>query len=253
MTEPQYFFLRVAAFTHTGARRSVNEDCIAVGSHSFRSHMSEPWDGTWDLDRPCVCLVADGMGGHPAGDVASRMAVEHLISALPQAHRAEDTIAAALRDANRTLVEAMHATPALFGMGTTIAGLVAHASAMTVFNVGDSRVYRIYRRRLKQLSIDHTTAAPAVFRRAARLLSQCLGGYPPHGDIEPHVVRQDAAVGADYLIVSDGVHDMLSDREIERCLDPDVPRSVRNLFECAMDEGGTDNISIIRARVERGL
>jgi serine/threonine protein phosphatase PrpC len=145
--------------------------------------------------------------------------------------------------------------PARTGMGTTIAGLGVTADSVVVFNVGDSRIYRMSERRLEQISIDDSEEIMTSFASVAfpaRALSQCLGGFPGEGSIKPHFLREQPVEECAYLLCSDGLHDMLSDGEIAQCLSADLEESVRNLFEGAMNAGGIDNISIIIARVEGG-
>lgn len=247
--------LRVAAITHVGHRRLSNEDCIAIGSYVCCEPMAEPWVGTLSLDRPCVCLVADGMGGHPAGDVASRIAIDQLSAELPHSIADDASLIAAVRNANQMLFVAMENAPTTFGMGTTIAGIVATADDVAAFNVGDSRIYRVRHGELQQISIDDSEPLFSPFGTLdarARALSQCLGGYPGEDDVTPHVTREPAELGCAYLICSDGLHDMLSDHDISACLSADMRGSVRLLFDRAMAEGGIDNISVILARVESG-
>jgi serine/threonine protein phosphatase PrpC len=138
-------------------------------------------------------------------------------------------------------------------MGTTVAGALVHAAGILVFNLGDSRVYRIRAGKLEQLSTDDTMQASGGFfgTRTTRVLSQCLGGFPSGEEIRPHVVNLPLDVGTELLICSDGLHDMLADDQIEACLAPDLTASVQALFEGAMREGGVDNISVIHARVTR--
>ncbi|RPI44287.1 MAG: serine/threonine-protein phosphatase, partial [Betaproteobacteria bacterium] len=246
--------IHTAALTHVGLRRVTNEDCIAIGARALNESMSEPWVAVHRLDQPCVCLVADGMGGHPAGDVASHLAAEHLAVSLAEPEASDHTLVAAVHSANRALFTEMARFPAYYGMGTTLAGIVAHESGVRAVNVGDSRVYAFQSGSLEQISIDDVTEtgpSPTLARVPARMLIQCLGGYAGCGDIEPHLVRLPAAEGAGFLICSDGLYDMLSDRDIAACLNDDLARSVRLLFESAMDEGGIDNISIIYARIVR--
>jgi serine/threonine protein phosphatase PrpC len=245
--------LQVAALTHVGRRRHANEDCIAVGARLMNDASGEPWFTVHDLSSPCVCLVADGMGGHPAGDVASRMVIEQLSVQLPDAIGADDTLIAALRATNRALFAAMTRRPSVLGMGSTIAGIAAERQGIVIFNVGDSRIYRIRGGRLTQISIDDSEAVMTAFMSfefPARALSQCLGGFPGADEIHPHVLREQAESGCTYLICSDGLYDMLSDHAIAACLSESLDQSIRALFERAMDAGGNDNISIILARVQ---
>jgi len=253
MNSPQSLRMRIAALTHVGLRRQRNEDCIAIGRQSICEPLADPWLASQDLDTPCVCLVADGMGGHPAGDIASRFVIEHLMSRLNDRTTDAACIVDAIRDANRSLFAEMERIPALYGMGTTIAGLVAHAAGVFTFTVGDSRVYRRRGGRIEQLGVDDSVqvgAPPFSGRKASRVLSQCLGGFSGAEQIEPHITRLPLEAGAEFLICSDGLHDMLSDPQIEGCLDADLGRTVTALFENAMRAGGIDNISIIHARIE---
>ena len=245
--------LRVAALTHIGKRRHVNEDCIAVGAQIRSEQMTDPSLHTLRLESRCVCLVADGMGGHPAGDVASRIAIETLSAEPLNPHMDDEAIIAAVRKANHTLFAAMERTPEVIGMGTTIAGLTACESEIVTFNVGDSRIYRVRDGSVEQISTDDSEEIITSFMSMdfpTRALNQCLGGYPGVEEITPHVMREPAQPGSTYLICSDGLHDMLNDATIGACLTTDLDQSVRTLFECAMAEGGIDNISIILARLE---
>ena len=245
--------LRVTALTHVGLRRQSNEDCIAVDRRILSEPMDAPWLSVQALEPACACLVADGMGGHPAGEVASRAAIEAMLAGLPRAKADRAGMSELLHAANAFLFEEMARCPQWMGMGTTLAGIVADRQHVIAFNVGDSRIYRVEGGGVQQLSVDHSEAVGMGFffsRLPARVLSQCLGGFPDASEIDPHVIELPATAGAEYLICSDGLYDMLPDAAIARCLDPDPVKSVQALFEAAMDEGGIDNVSIILARLE---
>jgi serine/threonine protein phosphatase PrpC len=249
--------LRVTAFTHRGAVRADNEDSIAVGDWITSESMAAPVLLERAPDAPLICLVADGMGGHAAGEVASRAVAEHLAA---RAARATDAaaIAALLREANGALFELMSEHPAWYGMGTTVAGVAVAPSGMLVFNVGDSRVYRIEAGALVQLSTDDTPGPKRPDGRTAvytsSIISQVLGGYGPDEpgeQLDPHVLSEPLADGARYLICSDGLTDLVDRAEIEGLLDRADDASVRVLFEAAMAAGGDDNVSLILLRIER--
>jgi serine/threonine protein phosphatase PrpC len=253
MTPPSTLCMRTAALTHVGLRRAKNEDCIAIGSRTLSDSMTEPWVAVHRLDQPCICLVADGMGGHPAGDVASRLAAQHIAAGFADFGSGEHGLIAAIRAANRALFTEMARSPAYYGMGTTLAGIVAQAEGITALNVGDSRVYGYHAGTLAQLSFDHSTELDSMLmlsRGPARMLNQCLGGFASGEEIDPHLVHVPLQPGRSFLICSDGLHDMLSDALIRECLSEDLVHSVGTLFERAMDQGGIDNISIIYARIE---
>jgi serine/threonine protein phosphatase PrpC len=255
MTKRPSLQMRIAALTHVGLRRRANEDCIAIGTQIFSEPMDEPWLTVQALEPCCACLVADGMGGHPAGEVASRAAIDAMLAGLRQMPPDAGRMASVLQEANAFLFAEMARCPQWYGMGTTLAGIAACQERVIAFNVGDSRIYRVADGRVQQLSIDDSESISMgfIFSRAPmRVLSQCLGGFPDTSEIAPHLVELPAVAGSEFLICSDGVYDMLSDAAISGCLDADPVRTVRALFEAAMDEGGIDNISIVLARMESG-
>jgi serine/threonine protein phosphatase PrpC len=246
--------LRATAFTHQGAVRPANEDTIAVGDRVMSAPMAAPESFELEIARPVVCLVADGMGGHTAGDVASRAVAEYLVQ---RAARAVDEAALAqlLAEANGELFELMRDRPALGGMGTTVAGVVVNPSGSLVFNVGDSRVYRIEAGRLEQLSTDDTPGPKLADGRTAaitsHLITQTLGGAYEAIAIEPHLLEPPASARERYLICSDGLSDLVPRDALEADLGEHDRDSVQALFAAAMAAGGRDNISIVMLDVRR--
>lgn len=249
--------LRLVAtgFTHQGAIRPGNEDTIAIGDWVESAPMDEPRVIERTLDGPLVALVADGMGGHAAGDVSSRAAADYLVS---QATRATDAAAVAdlVREAHAEQFALMRERPALTGMGTTVAGIAIGPEGVVAFNVGDSRVYRINGQGLSQLSTDDTPGPKLADGRTAAtttpIITQTLGGAGSPSPIEPHVLREPLDEAARYLICSDGLTDLLEVVEIEAEIEEDDRASVRALFEAAMARGGRDNVSIVLVRLQRG-
>jgi PPM family protein phosphatase len=250
--------VHATAFTHRGAVRADNEDTIAVGDWITGESMAAPVLLEREVEAPLICLVADGMGGHAAGEVASRMAAEHLVSNAAQATD-ETAIVALLRGANDALFELMGERPAWYGMGTTVAGVSVGPERIFVFNVGDSRVYRIEDGALVQLSTDDTPGPKLPDGRTAvytsSIISQVLGGYGPDNpgdELDLHVLNEPSRDGAGYLICSDGLTDLLERAEIEALLGGDDQASARALFEAAMARGGDDNVSLILLRIQQG-
>ena len=246
--------LSATVFTHQGAVRQDNEDCIALGARVISAPMAAPVMLVQRVEAPLVCLVADGMGGHAAGEVASRAVAERLAA---QAARAVDEAAltALLREINAGLFELMREQPALRGMGTTVAGVVVGFADSLVFNVGDSRVYRSAAAGLLQLSTDDTPGPKLADGRTAastsNLITQILGGHY-HDEIVPHVVSDPLDEPRRYLICSDGLSDLLDPAAIAALLQQDDDAAaVRALFEAAMAQGGRDNISIVLLNVRR--
>jgi PPM family protein phosphatase len=252
MTAPVW--VGATAFTHHGAVRATNEDCIAVGDWLMSEPMPAPLMLERTIERPLIALVADGMGGHAAGEVASRMAAEGLVR---EAGRAVDEagLAQLLLDVNAELFEAMREHPPWRGMGTTVAGVAVGPAGSLVFNIGDSRVYRIEDGALVQLSTDDTPGPKLADGRTAaitsHLITQTLGGDYQEFDIVPHLLAEPVSAPRRYLICSDGLSDLLAREEIEAELAADDLRTVLGLFEAAMARGGRDNVSIILLDLQR--
>jgi PPM family protein phosphatase len=247
--------LVATVFTHEGALRPANQDSIAVGDWIESGPIAAPRVVELEIDGAVLALVADGMGGHAAGETSSRAAAEYLVS---QAARATDAqeMAAILREAHAEQFALMQEQPRLLGMGTTVAGVAVGSGGVVVFNVGDSRVYRIGARGLVQLSTDDTPGPKLADGRTAAyttaLITQTLGGAAIPCEIEPHVLTEPLEDGARYLICSDGLTDLLDLADIEAELQEDDEASVRALFEAAMANGGHDNVSIVLVRLHQG-
>jgi PPM family protein phosphatase len=239
--------LAATVLTHPGAVRPRNEDTIGVADRVMSGAMAEPVTLMREIDAPVVCVVADGLGGHTAGEVASRHAVERLLERAAQAADA-GAVEALLREIHAELFDLMRARPEVSGMGTTVAGVSVARSSLIVFNVGDSRVYRIEDGSLLQLSTDDTPGPKLADGRTAMVttsqITQCLGGYDEMG-LVPHALAEPMIGHRRYLICSDGLSDLLAREAIEARLQADDRATVKALFEAAMDLGGRDNISII--------
>jgi serine/threonine protein phosphatase PrpC len=238
--------IEVNAFTHQGRMRADNEDSITVAGWVSDVAMTGPRRSRHELTEPFLVAVADGMGGHAAGEVASRYAIKRL--AAESIAGGEEDIAAALRAINAELYQTMAAAPSFRGMGTTVAGLLLTASRAIWFNLGDSRVYRHRDGRLEQLSVDHV---PPGARSG--VITQSLGGSFAFMPISPHIGAEDLAVPSRWLLCSDGLSDMLDLDEIEHAMAATDEEAVRALFLQAMDAGGDDNISIIVMSVEASV
>lgn len=223
--------LEHAARTDTGQRRSRNEDAVR----------SEPGSG--------VFLVADGMGGHAAGHVASSLAVEEVGDRMVEADEEE-----AWETARRRLAEAVAAAgerilreasenPEKQGMGTTCTALMLRGDRWTVANIGDSRAYRLREGELEQVSVDHT-AFPG-----GSALTRALG---TGGDPTPDLFDGEARGGDVFLLCSDGLMHTHPDDEIAGAMaevagadggapDPVVDRLVE---ECN-ERGAPDNVTVV--------
>lgn len=224
-----------------------------------------------------IAVIADGMGGHPGGDLASRLASREAMHALtrePGTHgepREADPVAAALAERVAEAVEAAHAAvrariaedPTLEGMGTTLTAFLPDAptGAYAIGHVGDSRAYRLRGGRLLQLTRDETWVQDRVdegqltLEQARRhpyghLLTNCVGLETPP---EPQVVTGHAEPGDLYLLCTDGLVGMLDDETIAEILTerphPTPATLARGLVDAANAAGGRDNITVALVRV----
>ncbi len=245
--------LHIAALTHPGKVRERNEDTIAVGNWITSQAMDVANDFNLDLSIPQILLIADGMGGHQGGKVASEWVAAALSSELAMPELNETSLIAALRDTNRGLFENMKQDKSLLGMGSTVAGLYLHNGLAWAFNVGDSRVYWVQGDFLAQLSTDDILETPSygdvVNQPKTGRITQALGGATNFIDIMPHLRQIHLRPGHVFLLCSDGLSDMLNLDEMESSLTQDLTQTTNHLFTQAMAAGGTDNISILLARV----
>jgi serine/threonine protein phosphatase PrpC len=245
--------VRVHALTHHGAVRPHNEDTVAVGDWMASSDLTKPKVFTFEDAGPVVAVVADGMGGHAAGDIASRAAAGYLAARAGTATTTGEVISL-LQDCNGVLYDMMVRGEGAPGMGTTAVGLVIRGDGVIAFNVGDSRAYRFDGSELVQLSTDDTPGPKLENGRTAAmttpLITQSLGGQSSFTEIEPHAESEVGTPGTRYLLCSDGLSDLVDEDAIAaRLRENEDAEAVRALFKDAMELGGKDNISIVLVRV----
>lgn len=212
-------------------------------------------------DDPGFFAVADGMGGHAAGEVASHIAMDTLVTRLDEAGCAlsADDLARVFADANRAILARAAAEPLKRGMGTTLTVLAAVEEGQAlVAHVGDSRLYRFRESRLEQLTRDHTwvqehvdagvlTEENARHHPFASVLTRVLGTTTSATpDIEPVDVIPDDL----FLLCSDGLSGMVDDPDIDAILAGRSPlaRMAEQLIDAANDNGGLDNVTLVLAR-----
>jgi serine/threonine protein phosphatase PrpC len=246
----------IAAFTHRGRVRPANEDAVAVDTHILTGDMSTPVVMTTP-GNGCLLMVADGMGGHAQGAMASRAVLDHLVAAADRLSNPE-SCADAIEGANQHLYALMQQHEAALGMGSTLVGTFLAPPALLTFNVGDSRCYLFSAGRLIQLSHDDTAdeVKTRSGHRRSHAITQALGGSSFPITIEPHI-NVDAPLGPDetLLLCTDGLTDMVNDQSIAHTLSAanDPTRVVRDLAGKAFAAGARDNVSLIVARhSERG-
>jgi protein phosphatase len=240
--------LSVAARTDVGRIRAGNEDSLYADASESRG----------------LFIVADGMGGHAAGEVASEMAVAIVAEQLAvldnvSAPDAPDRVAEALRRANdaiyrRTVLEADKQ-----GMGTTASVLVLSDAGYVIGQVGDSRIYLLRDGQLRQLTKDHSyvqeqvdagflTPEQARYHPYSNVITRCVGA---NDTVEPDVFAGPVKAGDVFLVASDGLTGMVDDRRLAQLLSsPAQPeRKVQALISEANGRGGLDNITAVLVQV----
>ena len=250
--------LEFASQTDTGLVRSHNEDFIELSpAYGF-------------------AILADGMGGYNAGEVASRIAAGVLKKALEEGleqlrketytqlgNRIHQLLARSILQTNTAILEAAHAEPRYAGMGTTLVAALFHDDQISIAHVGDSRAYRLRHDELVQLTRDHSLLQEqldaglispewAQFSPNKNLVTRALGvGFDVEAEVHEHYVED----GDIYLLCSDGLSDMLSGDEIRSILTDNrsgLTDACETLIRRANDNGGHDNISAILVAVRAG-
>lgn len=246
--------LRVAVAAETDAAgRDENQD-VAMA-------MVLPGLTRTDAGEDFLLIVADGMGGEPAGDVASRIAANTLREAFPDPPRGDLGLALkqAYRLANEAVFKAGEEEATFAGMGTTLTAALLHGRYATVANVGDSRAYLMRGDGLTQVTRDHTVVAEEVAKgrvnaEAARrdprrnLLTQAIGNQARLDSKLPNIFELTLLPGDRLLLCSDGLYDVLDDVDIRRTLlgqEPEV--AARALVALAKERGTRDNASAVVA------
>jgi PPM family protein phosphatase len=226
--------------TDTGRQRSENEDSLFVRSPIF--------------------VVADGMGGAQAGEVASKAAADSFDRDLPEGPP-EQFLRETIEEANRRINELARADPSRAGMGTTITAAIidAQAEEVGIGHVGDSRAYRLRRGKLERLTRDHSlveemrrkgqiTDAQAEDHPQRSIITRALG---PEPDVEVDLQTIPAAPGDVFLLCSDGLTTMVNEERIAEVLSSttSMREAVRTLIDEANGAGGRDNITALAFRL----
>lgn len=240
-----------AAAVSEAAGREQNQDVALV----------VPLGGAGTESGEFLLVLADGMGGHPAGDVASRIAVEALREAL--AHSTTDDLGLALkqayRKANDAVFQAGIANPSHAGMGTTLTSALLRGKYATVANVGDSRAYLLRGNGLTQVTRDHTLVADEVAagridadaaRRDPRrnILTEVVGTNLRLDSKLPNIFELTLLPEDRLLLCSDGLYDVVEEVDIQRALlGHDPGEAARALIELSQQRGTRDNASAVVA------
>ena len=238
-----HLYFQCAARSAVGLVRNGNEDSALVGSQ--------------------LIAVADGMGGHAGGEVASSVAINTLSEIAPTFISAEiDTESASdlFLNSLHTIDSQIHAVtqdePQLVGMGTTLTALFINEAEISLLHVGDSRAYRLRGNDFEQLSADHTvlqellskgiiSESDAQVHPQRSMLTQALMG---EGNLEPSLHIFEGKIKDRYLVCSDGLTGVLSDKEIKSLIKgKDAAAAVDALIDATYINGAPDNVTVILA------
>ena len=223
--------------TSRGLVRQVNEDSVGALGWLAPAETPTPVSLSTRTTDPVVVAVADGLGGHPAGAVASRLAVEQLLAAAPDLV-GPPAVEGACRRIHARILQAGAARPERTGMATTLVAAVIAADKVIVCHVGDSRVYYVEPGLVEQLTTDD--AEPG----GNGALLQVLGGRAD-ARLEPHVTALPLDAAARFLLCSDGLHNCIPRNRLRAlAAEADPLAAVTGLAAAARDAGAPDNVSI---------
>ncbi len=244
--------MKFAAGTDRGLIRELNEDSYRILPDSSQS--------------PCVFIIADGMGGHNCGEVASRMAVDHLSESIINEGIgiwSRGDVGAELRkfveDTNRAVFDKSLERPEANGMGTTLTAAVINENTITVAHVGDSRLYLIRNGKMIQLTEDHSyigelvkngslTREEAEHHPGKNIITRAIGSSP---DLEVDILTSDIEMEDIFLLCTDGLTNMIGENEIYNVIVSCEPeKACPGLIEAARAKGGEDNITVIVIKCE---
>ncbi|GLH65069.1 protein phosphatase 2C domain-containing protein [Parageobacillus sp. G301] len=241
---------KIYGITDVGKVRQNNEDGFVVN----RALITE---GDYEIEvlSDFIAVVADGMGGENAGEIASFLALEsfatrkHIQSKEELKHFIE-------HDIQNKLFQHMERHPETRGMGATLAGVLCNNHKITIFHIGDSRVYRFRRPFFKRLTKDHSLVE--MLYAAGQILFEEKQHHPKRNillrslgqknvEVEIAELLSPPEIGDVFLLCSDGLTEYVTDEEIEMCLSSNEPleKQGKQLVELAKNRGGADNITIV--------
>ncbi len=234
--------MKAYTMTHVGRVREQNEDtvCVCPGAYG-------------------LYILADGMGGHVGGEVASALAAQTLAAVLRDSVPSAERLEQAFCRVNTAIYEKQQNDPALAGMGTTLTVLWEGKTHVYIGHVGDSRAYLLLGGRLRRMTEDHSLVEEMV---RAGMITEEQAKTHPYRSVITRAMGTDESVQADvtevlkapgerWLLCSDGLSDMVEDAQIERLLAMNDPGAAAGaLVETALENGGRDNISVMVLEVE---
>jgi serine/threonine protein phosphatase PrpC len=245
----KYPTVNIVAVTDIGNVRLRNEDSLLLGDSVCNANKSgvTKIELSGDIG---LAAVADGLGGHPEGDRASRT-VTHSLANRRDLLISSETIVDEIREINHELYEEMAYVPAWGGMGCTLAALITTNNQVFGVNVGDSPIfeyvdgYLVNRATLDSPLVANGKAVPS------NIVTQTMGGSNKEQRLEPHVWSDDLTKDRKFLLCSDGLSNFVSIGDMEQIMESSSTddEALSRLFHRALDAGGSDNISIILAAI----
>ena len=239
--------LYIHAASNVGSVREKNEDMILVNRCFVRDN---DWVGEVDLANRKRFLVAlaDGMGGHKSGEVASSdvlVNLDYFFNDMPADLSVADfneAIYEWLASINNIIDSKGHADSRYHGMGTTLVSFVCYGDDFYWMNCGDSRIYRLHDGQLQQLSTDHSLSTLMGTSEHTNVITNCIGGGCKTSYIDIMMCTSEVCQGDTFMLCSDGLTDMLSDQQIQQLLNGGADATA--LCNAAIAEGGFDNVSV---------
>jgi serine/threonine protein phosphatase PrpC len=251
--------IRACGVSDAGRVRKTNED----------KFVSDPELGLF--------AVADGMGGHKAGEVAAQLAIEAVTNFVGRsAHESDVTwpygidetlsfdgnrLRTAIFLANRKVFRAAEGTDDYGGMGTTVVGLLMNGAQASVGSVGDSRLYLLSDGKIRQITMDDSWAA-TILAQDPTLTPEAIAQHPMRNvltnvlgareQVDVHLIERTLTAGEVLLLCTDGVHNVLGPEGLREILSnaPDVERAAQTLIDTALDRGSRDNVTALVVRYE---
>ena len=242
----------LTAASRVGCVRSNNEDMVLAFDKLVRGDAYQTSFQTENFAHFVIAL-ADGMGGHQAGEVASELVLSNLqyyVSDLPRGLDANGVIERMLEwlpSINNIVNSRGNSNPAMQNMGTTLVGMLYYSGYYFWFNCGDSRLYRFRDGQLKQLTTDHSLNVMTGQTKHSNVITNCIGAGASKLYLDMQEITDDFLPGDVYMLCSDGLNDMVPDFHIETLMREDC--TANQLCEAAIDAGGYDNVSVIKFKV----
>lgn len=238
--------IEISSASRVGCVREQNEDMILVDNHFVRDDDYQT-KVTLNHDDRFIMAVADGMGGHSKGEVASSdtlHSLQYYYHDLPSglsASEFNEAMVGWLVSINNFIASKGRADEQFKGMGTTLVGLAFYTGEFYSMNCGDSRLYRFREGQLEQLTTDHSLNKMLGSEKHSSIITNCIGGGATSSYIDIVRLTDDVCSGDVYLLCSDGLTDMVPDKQLRRLMSAGANADL--FCEAAIKNGGLDNVS----------